>query len=475
MEKRRGTTPDLLLYCAGVSREILDKCPESEIRKYRLLGLAVLVPALMGVFSGGYAVYTTFQSVPAALAIGLLWGFVILTIDRVLILTYRNKGTAAQNLMNSGLWLRLGLAALIAITISKPIEMRLFKDTIDEQITKRTDLRVEEEKKPFTARIDSINGGLLAASAQLTKDQEGLDRLLQKQRTKVERMQSTFMAEMDGSGGTMNRGIGPIAAQKRVQLERSEEELWYLEDQTGKRRTQLQEDHNLLASARQNEIRALQRRSDNRAEAIQDAAATDLLSRLTALSELAKEKPTVKYAGMLITLLFLFIELIPLLTKAFMRNGAYAFYLENEYQLFEQQSNMENTLDVQALKEAEQFSARKKSDEHVLGLRLDLLEKQVNHTSSYLELERRFEEMVRTREAELEGMPGSDEFKTSLARLKKEFFALSKLARPGIPDNNDNTVIENKDFVLRTEEGKQEEVQASDTKISAPSVEEQSF
>lgn len=440
MENRRKTAPDILLYCAGVSREILDKCPESEIRKYRLLGLAVLIPALLGVFSGGYAVYTTFGSMPAALAIGLLWGFIILTIDRVLILTYTTKETLAENLSNPGLWLRLGLAALIAITISKPIEMRLFKDTIDEQITERTNIRIEQERIPYQLRIDSINGELLVARDQLAEDKEKLDRQLQKQRTKVERMQSEFLAEMDGSGGTLQRGIGPIAAQKRLQLERAEEELWYMEDQVGDRRKQLDEDFAAVSANRKNEIRALERRSTNRGKAIEKAAASDLLARLTALSELGKVKPTVKYAGLLLTFLFLFVELIPLLTKAFMRNGAYSFYLENEHQLFRAQTNMESELDVQALREAESFEARKKSDEQVLGLRLDLLEKQVHHTSSYLKLERQFEEMVRTREAELNGMPGSDEFKASLKQLKDEFFALARLSRPGISNVVDQDV-----------------------------------
>ena len=72
-QSRQPIRRDLLLRCAGVSVDNLRQCPENELNRYRLLGLAVLVPALLGIFSGGYAIYLAFESLPMAVALGLLW------------------------------------------------------------------------------------------------------------------------------------------------------------------------------------------------------------------------------------------------------------------------------------------------------------------------------------------------------------------------------------------------------------------
>ena len=429
-EERPRSFSDLLLWCSGVSREILDKCPESEVRKYKLLGMAILVPALLGVFSGGYAVYTTFQSFTAAAIVGIVWGFIILTIDRVLVLTYRPKQHAVDNFLNPGLWLRFGLAIAIALTISKPIEMRLFEDTIQEQIALQTDDRIAEEQEPYIAQIDSINREILATREASNEERDALDRELVKQRQKMERLQSGFLAEMDGSGGTLQRGIGPIAAQKRVQLENAEEELWYLEDRVKLRKEELKEELAAFTAIRQREIRGLEKRAANRAEAIQSVAASDMLARLNALHALGETHPTVKYSGWLITLLFVFIELIPLMAKAFMRDGAYSFYVENEYQWYKERSGLDSEAEIGALYEARSFEGRKKADESVLDLRLDLLERQVNHTGDFFRLERRFEDLLRARESEIGGSPRRSDYEHNLDRLRTEFYGLSNMIRP---------------------------------------------
>jgi hypothetical protein len=462
MKAEKSHSPDFLLYCSGVSREILDRCPESEVRKYRLLGLAVLIPAILGVFSGGYAVYTTFQSLTAAVAIGLLWGFVVLTIDRVLVLTYRNKEHAAQNLVNPGLWLRIGLATIIALTIAKPIELRLFKGSVDEQITKTTEARIASETEVYYDAMDSIRQSIVADDEKLELGLAAVDRELLLERDKVERLRAGFIEEMDGSGGTLKRGIGPIATQKRMQLERAEEDLWLIEEEARQEKLNLKEEQIALTAQRRREIRNLQIKADKRGEEITAVASSDLLARLDALSDLGKENPPIKYASLLLTFLFLFIELVPLLAKAFIRDGAYAFYLENEEKWFRRRSGLDIELDQKTMEVAQSFESRKKEDEKILDMRLDMLERQVNHSSDYFRLERRFAEMLELRANELEDSPYAEDFEAHRERLKKEFLDLAALNRLDLRETD-----EEKDWIRDASE-RTESAKTNTTADTAP-------
>src|SRR5256885_311453 len=126
-----------LITCSGADKSILDdpRC-EVERTKYAAIGATVLSTAVLASLSGGYAIYTTFQSYPMSIFLGIIWGLIIFNLDRYIVSSLRKERISpalnrqqrlAAHLRQYGRALpRFALAILIAIVITRPIELRLF-------------------------------------------------------------------------------------------------------------------------------------------------------------------------------------------------------------------------------------------------------------------------------------------------------------------------------------------------------------
>lgn len=136
-----------LWWCAGVDVEIIKQCPH-EWSKYASMGATILFTGILAMLSGGYAMYTVFRdgtltdldadALKYACAFGVLWGLVIFNLDRYIITTFKksNSDIAIVRLGSDLLHAlpRIILAVIIAITISKPIELKIFESRLAQQI-----------------------------------------------------------------------------------------------------------------------------------------------------------------------------------------------------------------------------------------------------------------------------------------------------------------------------------------------------
>lgn len=92
---------NFLLFCSGATVPILLESGDSEVSQYLKVGTAIFLTALIASFSGGYAFYTIFKGIRLisylSIFFGLIWGFFILTIDRLMVSTIRNQKDGASN------------------------------------------------------------------------------------------------------------------------------------------------------------------------------------------------------------------------------------------------------------------------------------------------------------------------------------------------------------------------------------------
>ena len=131
---------------AGADAGILQACPYGEQVKFACLGGIVASTGVLAAFASSYAFYTIFAPAQAhansienagafamATFFGVLWGLVIFNLDRYIVAsTGKGDGTEAitwQEFKNAVPRMLLGI--IIAITISKPLELRIFKPEID--------------------------------------------------------------------------------------------------------------------------------------------------------------------------------------------------------------------------------------------------------------------------------------------------------------------------------------------------------
>src|SRR5712671_51246 len=131
-----------LWWCGGAVEGALRLYP-TEWAKYEGIGGAVLTTGVFAFFSGFYAVYTTLASGPysivTSIGVGVLWGLAIFNLDRYIVSSLR-KPTAAELRWWPRLYRtllpvlpRVGLAIVIGISLSKPLELRLFQSAIASQ------------------------------------------------------------------------------------------------------------------------------------------------------------------------------------------------------------------------------------------------------------------------------------------------------------------------------------------------------
>lgn len=127
---------------AGGDRYLLEKSTYSDQVKYMSLGGIIVATGIMAALAGGYAFYTIFEPrgsainhenvswVTTVLSIifGGFWGLMIFNLDRFIVSsTGVGDGTEAITWNElKGAIPRLLLGSIIALTISKPVEIRMF-------------------------------------------------------------------------------------------------------------------------------------------------------------------------------------------------------------------------------------------------------------------------------------------------------------------------------------------------------------
>jgi hypothetical protein len=137
----------VLWYAAGGDRYILERATYADQVKYMTLGGVIFATSFMAAMSGGYAFYTIFSPrsfgvedttvftdvVYYSIVFGLFWGIMIFNLDRFIV-SSTGKGDGTEEITwkeFKGAIPRIIMGTIIAITISKPVEIRMFKTEID--------------------------------------------------------------------------------------------------------------------------------------------------------------------------------------------------------------------------------------------------------------------------------------------------------------------------------------------------------
>ncbi len=166
---------DFFWYCATSNKQVIEQCP-TDHNKHTLIGTLVLLTAIFAFISGTFAMNYMFEGNPNgyyyALFFGLLWGFLIFSIDRLLISTIRKEtgfelkqhSKVRQSFMVA---LRFLLAIVISVVITKPLELWLYEDQINAQIVDNVKGRNETDEQKLT---DDFGIDYLAQSKQKTEN-----------------------------------------------------------------------------------------------------------------------------------------------------------------------------------------------------------------------------------------------------------------------------------------------------------------
>lgn len=182
----------VFFWLSGASSESLDTCPAWERRKYVAFGATVLVPCSFAAIASSYAISTLTNNWFVIAPIALVWSLIILTVDRALLAIYRAYQSVFRTAAQFGL--RIVVAALMGITISHPLTLLLFRDTISSV--------VEKERQ---AEIDAVRVGSAKQKALVETRVKPLEDEIARQR---ELWDATFTAKfLDENGKPIEKPL----------------------------------------------------------------------------------------------------------------------------------------------------------------------------------------------------------------------------------------------------------------------------
>ncbi len=271
----------LFLWASKTDRRILRMCAAWTQMTHISRGFFVVETAL---FAAGAAYYTLITTVSsngtAAFMIALLWGAMILMIDRELVGAWSRRS----------LWIRVLLAAVIGMTVAIPAEMRVLQGRIDQQIVREN----QKENGALMARYH-------AQQDQLTAREQQLQAQIADFRNQSAAASRNKEAESVGAviaGETTGiKGEGPAyhAADDRI------------------RELQRQMD---AAAAELKDVQSARDRIAAETKKEEVAAVYDFPSRYEALTKATDASRPLWRLAWLITLVFIGIDMVPVLMKA---------------------------------------------------------------------------------------------------------------------------------------------------------------
>ena len=156
----------IFFWLSGASNEGLEQCPEWEQRKYVAFGATVLVPTAFAILASAYAMSTLTSDWRVIAVVAAVWGFIILTIDRALLATYRSYQTFFRKL--SQFSLRIVVAVLMGLSISHPLTLLLFQDTISSVVEEEREEEIAELRGDFAEDKAKVEARVANVESQIT-------------------------------------------------------------------------------------------------------------------------------------------------------------------------------------------------------------------------------------------------------------------------------------------------------------------
>ena len=448
--RRPSILQRFFIICSGTNINIIYQCP-TEWNKYAGIGATIFFTACLASLSGGYAINFVFENVAVSIAFGVFWALVIFNLDRYIVLSLRKEKIPVKTdiLMeidvNRKLQLkserkrlkwqqvlmaspRFFIALVIALSVSKPIELRLFNNRIEkelENIAKTDDNKFEQEE---TNRNKALTNQLTAINKQEENDKIGIfnnnpiysnaskeipslekqieekykliagNKIVIKSNSRMEIRKETVTDTATGQPKIINREVRVLNnAAKRALAANNQlvDEKQRINSQLGqqksKQATVADQLNNLtenISAKYESAKKSIQQQIDDlsktyllRKLAWENAnkRSSDLPARLEALGNISKIFNPIWWASITITTLFILLETAPIVVKLLTKRGPYDEMLDaEEYAIFIEQSRkideLNRTINVLIEKADE---AAKLSGENFISTKKDELGKQL--------------------------------------------------------------------------------------------------
>jgi hypothetical protein len=339
----------IVCWCSGARLYLLKQCP-TDYNRFFGIGLVVIMTGVMASISGGFALYTVFQEPWIAIVFGLFWGTLIFALDWYIVSSLKKERKKGRELLHATP--RLLLALLIALVISKPLELKLFEKEINQELVMMQSEQLEQYQESVAGQY-----------AEVEELQETNNRLRAEILRKEQEQQALYqaiIAEAEGRSPTGRVGKGPVYKEKKQAYDRVLNELYTLRQKNGE-----------LIALNQSRIQALKDKRDQQVQRGEQATMnTDgFLARLHAISRMAQRDKAIALTNYFIILLFIFIESSPMIVKLLSKRGVYDMLLD--YREYRAGEELERKYERVRFSKEDYHSYLQAIHKHRFGLQLD--------------------------------------------------------------------------------------------------------
>ncbi|WP_299105577.1 DUF4407 domain-containing protein [uncultured Winogradskyella sp.] len=294
------------ILCSGADTDILNDCSIGEQNKYAGIGATVFFTAVMATIAASYALYTVFDNLYSSIFFGLIWGLLIFNLDRYIVSTIKKRDNIIDEILQATP--RIFLAVIIAIVISKPLELKIFEKEINQVLLEqKNDLTLANQNQiaeQFNPKITELEGQILGLQSQIDRKE-----------IEVNALYDTYISEAEGTAGSKLLGKGPVYKEKRDKHDTGLADLQQLKTENKAKITAIETEIANLQTDYTNNVATSQPVIDN---------FDGLMARITALGELPW------LPSFFIFLLFLAIETSPIIAKLLASKGEFDFKLQDQ-------------------------------------------------------------------------------------------------------------------------------------------------
>jgi len=333
-----------LWWCAGADEYFLRKSPKQDRVKYAGIGGIILCTGALAAFSGFFAAYTIMRdkkelvnehtsmifssATIGAIIFGLVWGLIIFNLDRFIV-SSTGKGDGTDTITTKE-WLgaipRLLIALILGVVISAPLEIKILETEIDQELSNFQHEESIKAMKSINIEYNEKFADYNAIKANLVAKKTIYESELKEYENKIDKLNANKEDEMR-NGKVYGEGTVARAMQKIIDQKIAEKENFI----KSKLKEQKKTDIELL-----NIEKIISEIQDKKKEAIRikenDIKGYDgLLKRLQISHEISN-------IWIAILLVFLCIEMGPIIFKMMLTKGAYDYMVENN----NHRINMEN-------------------------------------------------------------------------------------------------------------------------------------
>lgn len=293
------------ILCSGVDSDIVNGCSNGEQNKYAGIGATVFFTAIMAFIASSYALFTVFDNVYTAVFFGLVWGFLIFNLDRFIVSTIKKRDNFLDEFIQATP--RIVLAIIIAIVISKPLEIKIFENEINTVLLKEKNQMAIVNKTQvsnyFKTDVDKNKAEIDSLKSSISKKEK-----------EVAALYNSYITEAEGTAGTKKMGKGPIYKEKREAHDLAAKQLDSLKITNAK-----------IIAEKEAKAKTLQADLDKKVTETQPIidGFDGLMARINALGKLPS------LPSLFIMLLFFAIETSPIIAKLLSPKGEYDFKQED--------------------------------------------------------------------------------------------------------------------------------------------------